>query len=432
MSSDFVLACVGKPSAGKSSFLNAVTDAVAKVGNYPFTTIRPNHGVAYYPIQCPCVKYGKQSVCQPRYGRCIDGTRYVPISIMDVAGLVPGASHGQGLGNQFLDDLRSADVLVHVVDVSGTTDEGGKETTGYNPINDIDWLHGEVHEWIFNNLNKKWSGIVRRHTATKSSVVETLHNQFSGYGATQSIVAKFMDKSGLKDPLETWDEDTLHKVVDAFLDVRFPTIVALNKIDLPDSDKNIAKIMRKYDEDRLVLTSALSECFLRKMDKQGYIKYKEGTDEYLTLEDDPDSGLKPLDEKIQSRLEKIQDLVLFRYGSTGVEEVITRAVETLGVIPVYPVRNLSNFSNGQPGKQGGAFRDCIMVRPGTTVREFAKKVHPEIDKHYLYAETVGNIRLGESDIITEKINIISFKTSAMATSSNTSNSTASNTTDKKK
>jgi ribosome-binding ATPase YchF (GTP1/OBG family) len=92
--SDFLIACVGKPSAGKSSFLNAVTDASAKVGNYPFTTIKPNHGVAYYPTKCPCVRFGKQDQCRPRYGRCVNGTRYVPVRMLDVAGLVPGASEG--------------------------------------------------------------------------------------------------------------------------------------------------------------------------------------------------------------------------------------------------------------------------------------------------------------------------------------------------
>ncbi|KAI8801798.1 hypothetical protein BJ742DRAFT_653410, partial [Cladochytrium replicatum] len=67
---------------------------------------------------------------------------------LDVAGLVPGASEGQeradGLGNQFLDDLRTADAFIHVVDVSGTTDAGGKEIVGYDPNNDIDWLRGEI------------------------------------------------------------------------------------------------------------------------------------------------------------------------------------------------------------------------------------------------------------------------------------------------
>jgi ribosome-binding ATPase YchF (GTP1/OBG family) len=163
MSSDILIACVGKPSAGKSSLLNAFSDASAKVGNYPFTTIKPNHGVAYVIIDCPCAKYKKQDECNPRNGQCIEGRRYVPIKILDVAGLVPGASKGEGLGNQFLDDLRAATALIHVVDVSGTTDEAGKATVGYNPINDINWLRHEIHSWIFNNLMKKWDSVKRRH-----------------------------------------------------------------------------------------------------------------------------------------------------------------------------------------------------------------------------------------------------------------------------
>ncbi|KAJ3091612.1 hypothetical protein HK102_014098 [Quaeritorhiza haematococci] len=301
-----LIACVGKPSAGKSSFLNAVTDATAKVGNYPFTTIKPNHGVAYIPITCPCKKFGKENQCQPRYGRCNNGVRYVPVKILDVAGLVPGASEGQGLGNQFLDDLRTADALIHVVDVSGTTDQNGKETQGYDPTNDIDWLRSEIHNWVYNNLKKKWGGIVRRHVGTKSTIAETLQNQFSGYGAKLSLVNVVVDKLGgsKAPPLESWDDDAIHRAVDAFLDVRFPTIVALNKIDLPDSDKNIDKIFRKYDGNMIVLTSALAENFLRKLQKQRYINYEEGTDRFELAEDQVDPSLedtlKPMDDKTRS------------------------------------------------------------------------------------------------------------------------------------
>ncbi|KAJ2524001.1 hypothetical protein GGI11_001124, partial [Coemansia sp. RSA 2049] len=100
MSSSFVIACVGKPSAGKSSFLNAVTDASAKVGNFPFTTIEPNQGIAYYPVDCPCrAAHAAKESCKPRYGWCADGRRFVPVRLLDVAGLVPGASEGRGLGN---------------------------------------------------------------------------------------------------------------------------------------------------------------------------------------------------------------------------------------------------------------------------------------------------------------------------------------------
>ncbi|GJJ74859.1 ribosome-binding ATPase [Entomortierella parvispora] len=420
---DVIIACVGKPSAGKSSFLNAVTDATAKVGNYPFTTIKPNNGIAYFPIECPCKRFGKSHLCAPRYGRCIDGKRFVPIQILDVAGLVPGASEGQGLGNQFLDDLRHANALIHVVDVSGTTDANGKETIGYDPIGDIEWLRGEIHSWIYGNLNKKWGQIVRRHLAIKASTAETLHTQLSGYGATLVIVQRTLDRSGVKDAMDTWEKETIKKVVDAFLDERFPTIIALNKIDLPDSDKNISKIMRKYDQNKIVLSSALAETFLRKLAKQKFINYEEGTDNVQTKEDLPDSDLKSLDDKLQGRIEKVQDLVLYRYGSTGVQDVILKAVEVLGLVPAFPVKSLSTFANAN-GK--GVFRDCVMIWPGTTVLEFADIVHPEIAKHYLGAETIGNRKIGEDDIITSENNIICFKTSQATHSSATG--TASTTT----
>lgn len=79
----------------------------------------------------------------------------------------------------------------------------------------------------------------------------------------------------------------------------------MNKIDHPDSDKNIAKIAKMYDSKSLVLTSAISEVFLRKLAKQGFVKYTEGSEFVDTREDlieqgDPDGGgLKELDEKLK-------------------------------------------------------------------------------------------------------------------------------------
>jgi hypothetical protein len=89
----------------------------------------------------------------------------VPIELLDVAGLVPGAHEGKGLGNKFLDDLRHADALIHVVDVSGTTDAEGKATRGYDPTNDIVWLRGEIVRWIQGNLMGRWGSVKRRHVA---------------------------------------------------------------------------------------------------------------------------------------------------------------------------------------------------------------------------------------------------------------------------
>jgi len=123
---------------------------------YRFTTIDPQRAIGYLQISCACARYDVSDRCKPNYGACVQGKRSVPIELLDVAGLVPGAHEGKGLGNKFLDDLRHADALVHVVDVSGTTDSEGKATRGYDPSQDIVWLRSEIVRWIEGNLLDKW------------------------------------------------------------------------------------------------------------------------------------------------------------------------------------------------------------------------------------------------------------------------------------
>lgn len=93
---------------------------------YSFTTIDPQRAIGYLQIDCACKRFNLTDKCRPNYGGCTEGRRSVPIELLDVAGLVPGAHEGKGLGNKFLDDLRHADALIHVVDVSGTTDAEGQ------------------------------------------------------------------------------------------------------------------------------------------------------------------------------------------------------------------------------------------------------------------------------------------------------------------
>ncbi|EGC34376.1 hypothetical protein DICPUDRAFT_88350 [Dictyostelium purpureum] len=411
MSHELIIGCVGKPSAGKSSFLNAATDSQAKVGNYPFTTIEPNYGVTYYPTECPCKKYDKIDACSPRYGRCDKGTRYIPVKMLDVAGLVPGASEGKGLGNQFLDDLRHAHVLLHVVDVSGNTNEKGEETTGYDPINDIQWLKDEIHAWIFNNLWKRWGNIIRKQQSTKSQADQMLQKKLSGYGTKIVLVKRALDNIDQREPinLSLWDKDMLHKFVDSFLDIRFPTVLVLNKVDQSTSDLNISRICERYPDYAMIPSSALAECFLRKMKSQNYIEYVEGEDNFNThLENDK---LKQCDDKLQARLEKLRDLVLFRYGGTGIQLAVKTAVELKKFIPVYPVKNLKSLACDKSG--GSVLRDCMLVPKGTEVREFAGMLHPDLEKYYLYAEGINGQRLGESDEISESNNIIKYTTAAL-------------------
>ncbi|KAF2865531.1 P-loop containing nucleoside triphosphate hydrolase protein [Massariosphaeria phaeospora] len=400
MPRDPLIGLVGKPSSGKSTTLNSLTDASSKVG--AFTTIDPQRAIGYLQIECACARVGLTERCKPNYGSCVDGKRSVPIELLDVAGLVPGAHMGKGLGNRFLDDLRHADALVHVVDVSGTTDAEGKATRGYDPSQDIVWLRSEIVNWIQGNLMDKWGSIKRRHIAVKATAVETLQNQFSGYGSTTATVARCLDRLALKQPLQDWTPTTISLVVHAFTDEKFPTVLALNKIDHPDADKNIAKIAKTHPPTSIVLASAISEVFLRKLAKQGFVRYTEGSDVVDTREDllaagDPTGGgLKPLDDKLAARIENLRDMVLFRFGSTGVVQVLARAAELLGLVPVFPVRNVNSYTSGSAGSTA-VFRDCVLVRRGATVGDVGRKV-------------MGDAPLAYDDVvIVGKNDILSFK-----------------------
>lgn len=281
-------------------------------------------------------------------------------------------------------------------------DAEGKETRGYDPSVDIAWLRSEVVAWILGNLMQRWGSIRRRHTAVKATAVETLQGQFSGYGATSTIINRTLDRAAIKEPLQDWSDETVAHVVHSFVDEKFPTVIALNKIDHPDADKNISKIAKMQDPKSIVLCSAISEIFLRKMAKQGYIKYTEGSEFVDTKEDlieqgDPTGGgLKDLDEKNRNRIENLKDMVLYRFGSTGVVQVLTRAAELLGLVPVFPVRNTTTFSSGA-AESKAVFRDCVLVKKGSTVGDVAKKIMG--DAPIAYVEGIGGMRVSEDDLV---------------------------------
>lgn len=415
MGRETVIALVGKPSAGKSTTLNSLTDANAKVGAFPFTTIDPNKATGYLEVDCACARFGKQALCKPNYGYCRDGKRGVPIMLLDVAGLVPNAHLGKGLGNKFLGDLTEADCLIHIVDVSGTTNAEGKATRGYDPLHDIEWLQDEIFKWILGNLMERWGSVVRRHTATKATTLETLRQQLGGYSANKQLIGKALDLLPGLAPLQDWDNETIEKVVRSFMQVKFPTVLSLNKMDHPDSDKNVSKIILKYPELKSVLTSSITEVFLRKLANQQYIKYDLGTEFVDTIDDlGPESKLKPLDDKLRNRIENIRDLVLYRFGSTGVVQLLQAAADVLGLIPVFPVRSIYNFT-GSSGEY--VFRDCVLVKKGTPVISVARKIMGDVTIAAI--EGVGGVRIGEEDTVDSgKNDILSFKIVPGSTTNN--------------
>ena len=214
-------------------------------------------------------------------------------------------------------------------------------------------------------------------------------------------VARTLDRLKLKEPLEAWTPETITAVVNAFTDEKFPTVFALNKIDHPDADKNILKVAKTQDPKSIVLCSAISELFLRKLAKQGYVRYVEGSDCVDTRQDllqrgEADGGgLKELDEKLKTRIENLKDMVLYRFGSTGVVQVLSRAAELLELVPAFPVKNVHGFGAGSGSS--AVFRDCVLVKKGTTVRECARKVMG--DAPLAYVEGAGGMRVSEDEVV---------------------------------
>ena len=152
---------MGKANVGKSTFFNAATDLSVQVANFPFTTIEPNVGIAFVRINCVCKEMGVMD--NPINSRCINGVRFIPVKLIDIAGLVPGAHSGRGLGNKFLDDSRQASVIIHVVDISGSTDEEGKPVSlGFgDPLSDIKFVENEFDLWIHSLILRDWDKVIR-------------------------------------------------------------------------------------------------------------------------------------------------------------------------------------------------------------------------------------------------------------------------------
>jgi ribosome-binding ATPase len=284
----YTIGLVGKPSAGKSTFFNAATAFArqrddsgnalggATMAPHPFTTIDPNVGYCLVPAppgSCPEdeLEAGHSWTIGSTHGRDHLRRRLVPVLLKDVAGLVPGAYQGRGRGNKFLNDLTDADVLIHVLDASGMADAEGNlidvvenvsQSDGLgsvtnHPLNDLAWIRNELIEWVFSNLMFKWDTI-RRKGRSK------LEAMFSGYGQPQATtwdilnaVEAFMststDDAGPResalDHLEEWDVGDVHRLVSAFLGVRFPMALALNKFDMPPSRRHVEDILKALPTD---------------------------------------------------------------------------------------------------------------------------------------------------------------------------------------
>ena len=380
---------VGKPNAGKSTFFSAATLTVVAIANYPFTTIKPNRGISYLRTRCVCRELGVQD--QPRNSRCVDGERFIPVELIDCPGLVPGASTGRGLGNQFLDDLRKANALIHIIDASGSTDSEGKPSAAgaHNPVEDIGFLEKELEAWILQILLKDWDKVSRKTGLTSEEAVETMAERLSGLGVKKFQVEDALKLAVLRGKPSEWSREDLGRIVGLLRRAAKPMLIAANKIDLPSSKENVTKI--KQNGGLTVPVSAEAELALRRAVEKGLISYRPGDSDFSV---NASASLKP---EQKAGLEMIRKQVLAPEGATGVQECINSAFfRLLDMIVVYPVEDPERWTD----HSGNVLPDAILVRKGSTLKELALRIHTDLGERMLYGVNARNgMRLGESYVL---------------------------------
>ena len=365
---------VGKANVGKSTFFKALTLADVEIANYPFATIKPNHGVGFVKVDCVDKEFNVK--CDPREGFCIKNKRFVPVEMIDVAGLVPGAFEGKGMGNQFLDDLRQADVLIHVIDCSGSTNEKGEpiEPGSYDPSADIRFLEIELDMWYLQIFKKVWEKFSRTVDQEKANIVKAIVKQFSGLKVNEDIVKKSLKKLNLEGKsLTKWEETELLNMAKELRRETKPMIIAANKIDIPVAKENLERLKKEFPDYTIMGCSAESELALKEAVKHDLINYVPGGSNFEIKGE--------LSEKQKNALEFIKKNILEKFGTTGVQDVIDKAVfDVLRYIAIFP-----GGVNKLEDKDGNVLPDCFLMKPGTTPLDFAFSIHTDIGNAFVKA-----------------------------------------------
>jgi len=365
---------VGAPNQGKSTFFNAATQAGAEMAPYPFTTIKPSQGVGYVEVQCPCKEFKVK--CTPRQGYCKDGRRFVPVTMLDVAGLVPDAHEGKGLGNQFLGDLAQANALIHVIDCSGKTDVAGEsKPQDYENVRaKVLFLEKEVDYWMKGMLEKSWQKFARQASMEHLKLEENIAKKFSGLGVNDVQVEEALNKTGLSGKgAEEWSSEDLLEFSTAIRRISKPLVIVANKIDVEGAEENYERLKKEFPDYYIVPCSAECELALRNAEKNGTIEYVPGSPDFKVLKE-------PKDEKHKKGIEFLKNF-LDKYGTTGVQKAISVAVfDLLGYITIFPAG-----SNKLVDSQGRTLPDAFLLPPESTALDFAYFLHSDFGDKFVCA-----------------------------------------------
>jgi hypothetical protein len=379
------LALAGKPNAGKSTFYKAATRADVDVANYPFTTIDANRGVTHARTDCPCLALDERCGNE----RCHDGKRYVPVELLDVAGLVPGAHEGKGLGNQFLDELTNADAILNVVDASGGTNAEGEpvEVGTYDPVEEVDFVEREMDQWLAGIIDRNWESVERKSRSPDFDIDEVLTDLLTGFGATVAdVAASLRDLDYPEDPIQWTDADRT-ALAEQIRARTKPLVIVANKADVAPPE-NLRRL-RETDKP-VVPATADGELALRTAAEAGALDYDPGDPDFTITGDVTDAQ--------REGLGRIRD-VMTEYGGTGVQAAIDHAVyDLLDRITVFPVQNETKWTDGS----GTVLPDAVLLPRGATPPDLAYAIHTDIGEGYLHAvDARSDRRIGEDHELSE-------------------------------
>jgi ribosome-binding ATPase YchF (GTP1/OBG family) len=380
------VALAGKPNAGKSTFYTAATMADVDVANYPFTTIDANRGVTHVRTRCPCLD--RETRCGNE--NCRDGKRYVPIELLDVAGLVPGAHEGRGLGNQFLDELTNADVILNVVDASGGTNaEGEPVPVGTrDPLEDVTFIEREMDLWLAGIVDRNWEAVERKSRSPEFDVDEAITELLTGFGASEADVAAVLRNVEYPEDPIAWEDEDRERLARRLRRRTKPIVVVANKADVVPPE-NLERLRTETDGS-VVFATADGELALRRAEESGAIDYDPGDDDFEIRADLTDAQ--------REGLETVRE-VMAEFDGTGVQTALDTAVyDRLERFTAYPVQDASKWTDAR----GNVLPDAVLLSRGSTPRDLAYAVHTDIGEGYLHAiDARSNRRIGEDHELSE-------------------------------
>lgn len=393
-----IIGLVGKPSSGKSTFFKACTLADVEIASYPFTTIEKNEGVGYVRVERVDKEFNVTAT--PRFGFQMGDYRFVPVRLIDVAGLVPGAYEGKGKGNQFLNDLRDADILIHIVDISGGTDENGEicKPLSHDPGKDIEFLENEIDMWYFGILKKGWAKLSRQISQENLEIKKILGQQLSGLHVNEEMVQDSLKELNLTHKVMEWSDDDLKALATSLRKKTKPMIIAANKIDVEGAEYEFEKAKKRFKDLMIIPCSAEVELTLREAAKHNLIEYIPGDSKFKIIGN--------LNEKQKKALNFVEDF-LKKFKNTGVQDTLDEAIfDLLKYIAIFP-----GGVNKLEDSEGRILPDCFLMKEGSTALDFAYKLHTDIGDNFVKAidarskRAVGkDYKLKNRDVIEIKVN----------------------------